>query len=276
MIMKKIVAFVGGVLLSVGSLSAQDDSNVFNHLGASVGVGSTGISIDVATNITDYVSVRGGVDIMPKFKYKSDIKINGVAERQTQYDQVRAANPGLNLPAVTFPERVDIEGKLNNTTGHVLLDFYPGKSIDWHLTVGAYFGQKKVIDIYTTDASQLMGVYQYNASDQREALNFPKIGAQLGDFFLEPDQTGIVNATVETKSFRPYAGIGWGRAVPKNHSLGFSVDMGVQFWGTPKVYCQGQELSVKDVGNNDGGFMKTLTKITVYPTLTFRLTGKLF
>jgi hypothetical protein len=52
--------------------------------------------------------------------------------------------------------------------------------------------------------------------------------------------------------------------------------MGVQFWGTPRVYCQGQELSVKDVGNNDGGFMKTLTKITVYPTLTFRLTGKLF
>ena len=274
--MKKITALVGCILLSVGSLSAQEDSNVFTHLGVSAGVGSTGISVDLATNVTDYVSVRGGVDIMPKFKYKSDIKINGVAERQAQYDMVRITNPGLELPAVTFPERVDIEGKLNNTTGHILFDIYPGKSIDWHLTVGAYFGAKKVIDIYTTDASQLQGVYQYNASAQREALGFPRIGAQLGDFFLEPDQTGIINATVETKSFRPYVGLGWGRAVPKNHSLGFSVDLGVQFWGKPKVYCEGQELTAEDVGNSDGGFMKTLSKITVYPTLTFRLTGKIY
>jgi hypothetical protein len=35
-------------------------------------------------------------------------------------------------------------------------------------------------------------------------------------------------------------------------------------------------LTAEDVGNSDGGFMKTLTKITVYPTLTFRLTGKIF
>jgi len=276
MLMKKVVALVGCILLSAGSLSAQDDSNLFTHLGASVGVGTTGISIDVATNITDYVSVRGGVDIMPKFKYKSDIKIAGVTERQAQYDQVRTANPGLNLPAVTFPQRVDIEGKLNNTTGHILFDIYPGKTTDWHLTLGAYFGSKKVIDIYTTDPNQLQGVYRYNNSTQRATAGFPKIGAQLGDFFLEPDETGIINATVETKSFRPYVGLGWGRAIPKNHLLGFSVDLGVQFWGTPKVYCEGNELTAEDVGNSDGGFMKTLTKITVYPTLTFRLTGKIF
>lgn len=274
--MKKLLVFVGCALLSAGNVTAQDDSNLFTHLGASLGVGTTGISIDLSTNVTDYVSVRGGVDIMPKFKYSSDIKIGGVTERQAQYDQVRTANPGLGLPEVTFPQRVDIQGKLNNTTGHILFDIYPGKSIDWHLTLGAYFGSKKVIDIYTTDARQLEGVYRYNNSTERAAAGFPRIGAQLGDFFLEPDQTGIINATVETKSFRPYVGLGWGRAVPKNHPLGFSVDLGVQFWGTPKVYCEGNELTAEDVGNSDGGFMKTLTKITVYPTLTFRLTGKIF
>ena len=83
-------------------------------------------------------------------------------------------------------------------------------------------------------------------------------------------------AQTKTKAFRPYVGIGWGRGVPKNHRLGFAVDLGAQFWGTPKVYCQGNELKAEDVGNSDGGVMKTLTKVKVYPTLTFRLTGKIF
>ena len=274
-VMKKLLVLVACAFLSAGSVSAQFDSNVFTHLGASVGVGSTGVTIDLSTNITSFVGVRAGVDIMPKFKYSTDIKIAGVAERQVQYDQVRNQHPELNLPAVTFPQRVDIQGKANNTTGHILFDVYPGNLIDWHLTVGAYFGSKNVIDVYTTDASQLQGVYQYNNSAQRAAAGFPKIGAQLGDFFLEPDASGIINATIETKAFRPYVGIGWGRGVPKNHRLGFAIDLGAQFWGTPKVYCQGNELKAEDVGNSDGGVMKTLTKVKVYPTLTFRLTGKI-
>ena len=274
--MKKLLVFASVLLFTSASVSAQEDNNIFTHFGASVGVGTTGVTIDLATNITDYVGLRVGADIMPKIKYDTDIKINGVADRQKEYDNIRTANPQLGLPAVTFPQKVDIQGKLNNTTGHVLFDLYPGKEIDWHLTLGAYFGPSNVVDIYTTKPEQLQGVYVYNNAPQRAAANFPKIGAQLGDFFLEPDATGYIDAYVETASFRPYVGIGWGRAVPKNHTLGFSVDLGAQLWGTPKVYCQGKELKAEDVEGNDGGIMKTLTKIKVYPALTFRLTGKIF
>lgn len=274
--MRKLLVTAAAVVFSAAGALAQSDSNVFTHFGASVGVGTTGVSIDLSTNITDYVGVRAGVDIMPKIKYGTDIKIDGVAQRQKEYDQVRMNNPILNLPATTFPEKVDVEGKLNNTTGHVLFDLYPGKKIDWHLTLGAYFGPDEVVNVYTTDDSQLRGVADYNRSSQREASNFPKIGAQLGDFFLEPDVNGHIDANVKVKGFRPYVGLGWGRGVPKNHALGFSIDLGAQFWGTPKIYCQGEELSENDVEGKDGGVMKTLTKITVYPTLTFRLTGKFF
>lgn len=273
--MKKLF-LVGLMVLGVMQASAQDDDNLFTHLGASVGIGTTGVTIDLATNVTDYVGVRAGVDILPKIKYATDIKISGVNQRQQEYDNIRTNNPSLGLPAVTFPEKIDIEGKLNNTTGHLLFDLYPGKNLDWHLTVGAYFGPSKVVSVYTTKPEQLQGVYEYNNSAQREAAQFPRIGAELGDFFLEPDATGYIDAYIKTSSFRPYVGLGWGRAVPKNHLLGFSVDLGVQFWGTPKVYCQDQELKAEDVEGSDGGIMKTLTKISVYPSLTFRLTGKIF
>ena len=260
--------------LSQSYAQNSDEQGIFNHLGGGLSVGTTGIGIDISTCVTPYIGLRAGVDIMPAWKYSTDVKVSGASDKQSQYDQIRAYDP--TLPALTVPNRVDIEGKLKNTTGHFLIDVYPGKDIDWHLTVGAYFGGSEVIDIYTTDDNQLLGVAQYNNSAARELAGFPKIGVQLGKYFLEPDARGHVDADVKMAGFRPYLGIGWGRAVPKHHTLGFQVDLGVQFWGTPEVYLQGNKLSESDVDGDDGGFMKTMTKITVYPVLNFRLTGKFF
>ncbi len=264
--------FVFGLTQSFAQRS--DEQGIFNHLGAGLSVGTTGIAIDISTCVTPYVGLRAGIDIMPAWKYTSDIKVRGGDDRQAQYDAVRALNP--SLPALTVPNKVDIEGKLKNTTGHFLIDLYPGKEIDWHLTVGAYFGGSEVIDVYTTNDSQLRGISQYNNSAERAALDLPRIGAQLGKYFLEPDANGHIDADIKMAGFRPYLGIGWGRAVPKHHTLGFQVDLGVQFWGTPEVYIQGNKLNETDVEGDDGGFMKTMSKITVYPVLNFRLTGKFF
>jgi len=275
--MKKLVVILTVLLTSWGSASAQSDNNVFTHFGASVGVGTTGVSIDLSTNITDYVGIRAGVDIMPKIKYATDIDINNSTALQTQYDTWRAyymaTNPSANAPELRVPSQVDVEGKLNNTTGHVLFDLYPGKKIDWHLTVGAYFGPTEVVNVYTTKDEQLVDVAKYNAWQSNKDL---LIGAELGDYFLQPDANGHIDADVKVKGFRPYLGIGWGRGVPKNHTLGFSVDLGAQFWGKPEIYLQGDKQDESNFEGNDGGLVKTLTKITVYPTLTFRLTGRFF
>ena len=273
--MKKLLLLCAMTLMGIGQACPQDEEQgIFNHLGAGLSVGTTGIAIDLSTCITPYVGLRAGVDIMPGFKYSSDIKVRGGSNVQAQYDAVRILNP--SLPALTVPDKVDIEGKLKNTTGHFLVDLYPGKDIDWHLTVGAYFGGSEVIDVYTSNDSQLLGVAQYNNSPERAALGYDKIGAQLGKYFLEPDNNGHVDADIKMAGFRPYVGLGWGRAVPKHHTLGFQVDLGVQFWGKPEVYLQGNKLSESDTEGEDGGFMKIMSKITVYPVLNFRLTGKFF
>ena len=273
--MKKLYAIAGAMLLAATAF-AQNESNVFSHFGGSVGIGSTGITVDLTTNITDFVGVRAGIDIMPKFTYATTIEIDGVSQRQQQYDKIRTDYPQLNLPNSHFPEEVDVEGKMNNTTGHILFDLYPGKKTALHFTVGAYIGSSDPVKVYTTKDEQLLGVSIYNNSTERANAGFQKIGAQLGDFFLEPDAKGHIDAYVKTASFRPYAGVGIGRNIPRRNPIGVSLDLGAQFWGTPEVFCQGTKLTASDVEGEDGGVVKVLTKIKVYPTLTLRMTGKFF
>lgn len=270
------------------SAMTQDDKNLLNHLAVGIGVGSPGITLELAAPVTDYLAVRAGADIMPKLKFKTTVDIEDSKRRQlvSMLQQQQQTMDYFNIPNPTVPGEVDVEGKLNNTTGHVLIDVYPFRNADWHLTVGAYFGNKDVVNAYNTDDSQLKGVADYNNALSDQTFTMPdgttfngndyKMGVRLGDYFLEPDRNGHVDAVVQVKQFRPYVGIGWGRAVPRHHTLGFSVDLGVQFWSKPKVYCQDIQLTEDNVEGDGGGVIKAISKVSVYPTLSFKLNCRLF
>ena len=49
---------------------AQKELGVFNSLAVGVGVGTTGIDVNVATPITSHFDLRGGFSIMPKFQHE--------------------------------------------------------------------------------------------------------------------------------------------------------------------------------------------------------------
>ena len=49
-----------------------------------------------------------------------------------------------------------------------------------------------------------------------------KIGLDLGDYLLTPDERGNVDATLKVAAFRPYLGVGFGRAVPAKHRFAFN------------------------------------------------------
>lgn len=270
------------------SATAQDDKNLLNHLAIGVGVGSPGITVELAAPVTDYLAVRAGADIMPKLKIKTtvDIDDNKRRELNSMLQQQQQTLDYFNIPNPSVPGEVDVEGKLNNTTGHILFDVYPFRNADWHLTVGAYFSGKEVVNAYNTDDSQLKGIADYNNALNDRTFTLPdgttfngndyKMGVRLSDYFLEPDRNGHVDADIKVNQFRPYVGIGWGRAVPRHHTVGFSIDLGVQFWGKPKVYCQDIELTKDNVEGDGGSVIKTISKISVYPTLSFKLNCRLF
>lgn len=233
----------------------SDDLGIFNHGSLSVGVGTTGITADLAFPITPYVGIRGGVDILP-FKYGTDLEI--------QY---------RNATAQAFlPETVAVEGKLSMTTGHVLFDFYPSKKTSFHFTAGGYLGSDKVAEVYNEEDGVLIAVSAYN----RMVPDDQKAGYSLGDYFLTPDEKGNVNGSIKVAKFRPYVGIGFGRPAPLKSRVACCLDLGVQFWGSPETICQGQELKEENLNGDDGGAVKTISSISVWPVLNFRVAVRLF
>jgi hypothetical protein len=57
----------------------------------------------------------------------------------------------------------------------------------------------------------------------------------LDKYNVKFDENGDVNGDVRVKKFRPYAGLGFGRLIPKKR-VGFRFELGCQFMGKMKVY----------------------------------------
>ena len=291
-------------------VSAQEATWVPKNLAVGVGVGTTGIVIDASTTIHNYFGVRFGVDIMPKIKVNKDINLKTAAGSLSQLtNEVGMLNTYLSAagletidlsryPDGNLPNKMDVQGKFSNTTWHFLIDVYPfGAAHGFHATVGAYFGSSQVIDLYNREDGFLQPINAYNnaylyaqntadASIKSIVDKYDMIGAEMGDYFVTPNpaQNGNVNAYAKVNSFRPYLGIGFGRAVPKNR-IGCQFDLGVQFWGKPDVFVptynkatrtyQDEKIDADNAGNDAGKVLKTISKFSVYPVLNFRLVGRI-
>lgn len=100
-------------------------------------------------------------------------------------------------------------------------------------------------------------------------------GLDLGNYLLTLDSCGNVDAMLKVASFRPYLGVGFGRAVPAKPRFAFNFDMGVQFWGTPKVSLHDHQLTESDTDSDSGEVLKYLSKAMVYPQINFRIVGRI-
>ena len=240
--MKKLLIACSVMLLSLGA-SAQV------HFGIGAGAGTTGIALDASLMVGKYVGIRGGVDIMPQIKVNKDIDLktedankkvsqltNEIKELNTKLAQYGLEQVDLSqYPGGNLPNNMEIQGKLKNTTGHVLIDLYPGGH-SFHFTVGAYFGPEEIIDVYNKEDGFMKPITAYNDAiiyaqsqtpsnsvvpqnvrDVVDKYGLKMIGGELGDYFVTPNPAdkGNVNAYAKVKSFRPYVGLGFGRAVPK-------------------------------------------------------------
>ena len=245
---------------------------LFNHMSVGLGLGTTGISVDVAAPICPYVAVRAGADILPDIKFRPALDLGFNQEiKDFVYEWFNER----------LPDKIDFDGKLKYTAGHLLFDVYPFKNSSFHVTAGAYLGNKELVNMNTLGYEFLLKtIYDYNHSEIREEWGLGKIGVKLGNYFLEPDKEGMINATVEVNALRPYIGVGFGRAIPTRHRFACNFDLGLQFWGTPKVYLEGDngksQLEKLDLDPESAKALKKLSETTFWPVLNVRCAYRLF
>lgn len=251
----KIKCFLLSAAVVFGTVSAvaqHEDKIFFNHLSVGATIGTPGFGVDVAMPVCAYVQVRAGIAVFPKIKIHTDLDIDAPDV------------PGWSV------DNIEVEAKTGFTNGKLLFDVYPFKRSSFYVTAGAYFGSSKIVEAYNREDGLLKPIADWNKTNPDS-----KYGVELGDYLLEPDKDGNVKAQIKTASFKPYLGIGFGRAVPRKR-VGCMVELGCQFWGSPKLYCNDERLTEEKAGGDDGGVIKTLSKISVYPVLNFRICGRIF
>ncbi|WP_144080036.1 hypothetical protein [Flectobacillus major] len=95
------------------------------------------------------------------------------------------------------------------------------------------------------------------------------------DVELDAEEFGTAKLIVTGNNIRPYLGLGFGRAIPKKR-LGFGVDLGVYYSGSPKLAVARTGLiesiltdqNIADIERNVKGY-------AFMPNLTFSLTYKI-
>lgn len=231
---------------------AQDYYGLFNHVAVNAGVGTEGVSLGVATPVTEFLELSAGMNIMPSIKIKEDVDINA-----------SIPFPGYSLKSL------DIEGDLARTTFDVKLNVYPaGDAFPLFIAGGLSFGGKNIgtLQGYSKDVAQLYADHPEYAGT---------ISTKIDEYELGFDRQGYVNGDVRVKSLRTYAGFGFGRLVPKKR-IGFRFELGCQFMGKMKLYQNDKEITATVMENNDGDISKIIDKVKVYPVLKLSLIGRIF
>ena len=149
-------------------------NKVFQNLDVSVTAGTTGIGIDVASKIGDYVQLRAGYEFMPRFKKSVYFPIEVGCEPAKKYDANgnriesrfdRLSNMLTQLTSYEVQDEVEMIGKPTLNNFKFLVDVYPFRNKHWHFTAGFYWGKSQFAyaENSTSAMTSLIAVGMYNS-----------------------------------------------------------------------------------------------------------------
>ena len=162
--MKKILF---SFALAVVTLTSQAQ-NMFNHLDLGVTLGTTGIGLDAAMPVGDYVKLRTGFEVMPRFNYDMNFGVESFDGTGTTIDQStfnRMAEVLYGLTGFKVDQNVTMKGKPTMWNFKFMVDVYPFKNNKhWHFTAGFHWGPSKIAEAVNAqeDSPSLFAVGMYN------------------------------------------------------------------------------------------------------------------
>lgn len=264
MIMKRtIIIAVLVALVGAASANAQEDNQLFNHLGVGVTLGVDGMGLQVAAPVMPMLQVRAG------YAFNTPAPGTGSFGTHTM-DNGHPVNLD-NMPMTVW----SYKGGL----GELFVDFFPEKTGIFRISAGMFAGGGKFLSV---------------KADMRETMAKEDYATMMssGDVKFSTDAEGYGYGDALTWKVLPYVGIGTGRAVnlqKEKHKLTFTFDLGVAFTSGIKIqtyeFTTGSKVpcavtsaaTVDEAGKQqDGGLIDALSGIPVLPVLKFGLFYRLF
>ena len=180
--MKKIV-----LLIAAAWTMNVAHAQVFQNLDVSVTAGTTGIGIDVASKLGDYVQLRAGYEFMPRFKKSIYFPVEVGGQPAKAYDEngnriesrFDKLSKMLNdMTGFDVDDEIEMVGKPTINNFKFLVDVFPFKqNKHWHFTAGFYWGPSKFAEAEnsTQAMSTLLAVSMYNQLYEKCVKNEPMI-----------------------------------------------------------------------------------------------------
>lgn len=294
----------------------KDCYDAFKHLDLAITVGTTGVGVELATPVGEYVMLRAGFDYMPRFTVDMNFGIQVGEDPSTSQSKFENLQ-GLLEQYTGFDvnNSIDVKGKPTFYNFKLLVDVYPFKNNKkWHFTGGFYWGTSQIARAYNTteDMPTLMAVQIYNhayeyllaetyidepiyddyyidpevGDEMKEKFtNYGRMSIVMGTmkdgstYYMEPDENGMVKTRVKANSFKPYLGFGYGTHMDRKKEYTISFDCGVLFWGgTPEVLTHDDiDLAeMEHVRGKVGDYVDIIKAFKVYPVLNFKISKTLF
>ena len=230
--MKKTTAILAALAITLFSVNAsaqapQKDNQLFNHWSVGLGIledfhvqvaGTILPNLQVRvlySTLTPYVGIAnaatkkslGGIN-----PYRTDIPVgdNGVHQN------------GLNI------DKINLEAKLHSREIQLMVDFFPSKVSNFHLTGGVIFDITP--NIVTASGTPV-------SNDGSAALQPSDMG-QKEIAGITTDLNGVINlrAAYGLPTVRPYIGFGFGRPVDVEKRVSVNFDLGIAVIGGLHVY----------------------------------------
>lgn len=288
----------------------------FKHLEVALTGGTTGVGIDFATPLNEYLQLRGGFSFMPKFTLSMKFGV-GIEETEPSVDE--EGNPTESK----FDKMATIVEGLTGTTVHdevtmlaepsiynfkLLVDIHPFTNKRWHFTTGFYIGSSVIGSAYNSpeDMPTLYAANMFNNMYDKALIDEPviswngmdlyagealleygRMGFAVGNradgsvYKMEPNEYCMVGVDAKVNTFKPYLGFGYGTSsLSSTRKTNISFDCGVLFWGgAPDLITHDGTNLTKDITNIEGRmgqYVDLARKFQVFPVISLRISHLLF
>lgn len=152
----------------------KSDYKPFRHMQVGLTGGTTGVGFELGTNLCKSVKMRAGFSYFPKMSLKSSYSMSSVSDIQTNEEQEKRIERLCNrlgefINSDNIDPYVEMDHRANFWNAKILFDVYPFHKKNWHFTLGAYLGPKKMGTAINMqhEAPTMMAVNIYNGIYQQ-------------------------------------------------------------------------------------------------------------